>query len=111
MTAGEDKRRHLRLKANIPVQLVDRSGKVLGSSETINLSRRGMLIRKPRTPPLTKGDDVYLAIDLPTRDSWLDEEDSIEHFCFHAEVKRVGEGTVALHLKYAQLIFTAASTE
>jgi hypothetical protein len=107
MSISQERRRYLRLKATIPVELVDRSGTVLGVSETINLSRRGMLIRTPESPPLAKGDDVYVTIDLPTRDSWSEDEDSIEHFCFHAQVSRIGEGTVALHLKFAQLLFTA----
>ena len=55
--------------------------------------------------------DVYVTIDLPTEHSRWEERDSVQHYCFHAVVTRVGEETVALHLKYAQFIFTIASDE
>jgi len=111
VTDRDEKRRHLRVKAALPVQMVDQQGNVLGTCETVNLGRRGMLIRKPSTPALEKGDDVYVAIDLPTEHSRWEERDSVQHYCFHAVVTRVGEETVALHLKYAQFIFTIASDE
>jgi len=111
MSEKSEKRRHLRLKALLPAQLVDREGNVLGAAETLDLSRRGMLIRRPEEPPLSVGDEIYVAIDLPTEHSRWEEEDTIEHYCFHAQVTRVTEEIVALHLKYAQFIFTLAADE
>ena len=111
MSVESEKRRHLRVAVSLPVQIVDRQGKVLGASETINLGRRGLLIRRPDQPHLEVGDDVYVAIDLPTEHSRWEEEDTIEHYCFHAVVTRASDDTVALHLKYAQFIFTLAPGE
>ena len=111
MEKSEEKRRHLRIKAVLPVQLVDREGNALGASETLDFSRRGLLIRRPADPPLAPGDDVYIAIDLPTEHSRWEEEDTIERYCFHAQVTRVTAETVALRLKYAQFIFTLAPDE
>jgi len=111
MTVESEKRRHLRIAVTLPVQIVDREGTVLGASETINLGRRGLLIRRPEQPHLQVGDDVYVALDLPTEHSRWEEEDTIDHYCFHAVVTRVTDDTVALHLKFAQFIFTMASGE
>ena len=111
MTSQDEKRRHLRIQATLPVQLVDREGNVLGTSETVNLGRRGMLIRRPAEPTLELGDDVYVAIDLPTEHSRWEEEDSIHHYCFHARVTRVSDEAVALRLVYAQFLFALAPGE
>lgn len=111
MGKADDKRRHLRIQATLPLEIVDRQGGVLATSETINLSRRGMLIRRPPGLDLKVGDDLYVAIDLPTEHSRWEEEDTIEHYCFHAQVTRVTAETVALHLKYAQFVFTLAPEE
>ena len=111
MSEEREKRRHLRIRASLPLELVDREGNVLGVSETLDLSRRGMLIRRPEQPPLAVGDEVYVAIDLPTERSRWEDEDTIEHYCFHAQVTRVTEETVALRLRYAQFIFTLAPDE
>ena len=108
MDTGAEKRRHLRIKATLPVELVNQQGAVLGTSETLNLGRRGLLIRRPPSPPLAPGDDVYIAINLPTEHSRWEEKDTVEHYCFHAVVTRVTAETVALHLKYAQFVFTVA---
>ena len=111
MNRSAEKRRHFRIQATLPVQLVDKRGNVLGVSETLDLGRRGLLIRRPSTPLLAEGEDVYVAIDLPTEHSRWEEKDTVEHYCFHAVVTRVAAETVALHLKYAQFIFTLAEDE
>jgi len=111
MRPEEEKRQHLRVQATLAVQLVDREGNVLGASETVNLGRRGMLIRRPDEPDLQVGDDVYVAIDLPTEHSRWEEEDTIHHYCFHARVARVAKETVALRLVYAQFLFTMTPGE
>ena len=108
MTSTKEQRRHLRIPVTLPVQIVDRDGNVLGTSETVNLSRRGLLIRRAESPPLAVGDEPYVTIDLPTEHSRWEDEDTVEHYCFHARVTRVTAETVALHLKQDQFVFILA---
>jgi hypothetical protein len=108
MKSAKEQRRHLRIRVTLPVEIVDRDGNVLGTSETLNLSRRGLLIRRPGEPTLAVGDEPYISIDLPTEHSRWEDEDTVEHYCIHARVTRVTAESVALHLKQDQFIFILA---
>jgi hypothetical protein len=108
MRPAKEQRRHLRIRVTLPVEIVDRDGNVLGTSETLDLSRRGLLIRRPENPPLAVGDEPYVTIDLPTEHSRWEEEDTVEHYCFHARVTRITAESVALHLKQDQFVFILA---
>jgi hypothetical protein len=108
MRSTKEQRRHLRIQVILPVEIVDRDGNVLGASETLNLSRRGLLIRRPEEPVLAVGDEPYISIDLPTEHSRWEEEDTISHYSIHTRVTRVTAETVALHLKQDQFIFILA---
>lgn len=85
-----EKRRHYRFAMSYPVKLYDQASQQLTASQTVNLSRGGVLLPVPQEMGNLLGQTVNVTVSLP-KESYRTEADA--DFACQAQVVRQEEPT------------------